>query len=766
VLSPTIVNEITVGYAKNSYGFRSATGKDAYDPRDWYRSALGVDPPRLEPFGEYRDPPGLGYDQSDEYPYMPIMRFSGGSRAGLLTSYHPGSSGDNGGWVHPAANRNLRWSFQDDLTWTRGRHNFKFGVYTEWASKTEPQSVNYMGNYNFGHNAQNPLSTGNGYANALLGVFTTYDELTNRVDRDRRHWQTEGYLQDSWRMHPRLTLDYGVRLTHSGGYYDARKSTAGFYEPNWNPANAPRMYWPVCTTGVPGNQTCPANNQRAVDRANPNVLLPSAFVGQLVPGSGSQTNGMLADGHPGMRPGEYFTYAPLVAAPRVGFAWDINGDGKQALRASGGVFYAIPSRGAWEDFVGDPPAAFNRQVQWATFDDIANFSHANLAFVETPISVEYSGGEQRSLEKSYNVNVTYQRDIGFSTTAEVAYVGSFTYAGGRTEDINRPVNNLYSLGDPNRMFNGNALNTNFLRTNYPGMGSINRWIDKRDESVNEQTLQYNAMQMSVQRRLNQGLQMGLAYTLAKGVGWTGYNQDVLEADPTGALNRIWYWGPTTNDRTHNLTLNYSYMIPNAAPNTPIAKWLLGDWQVSGVTKYLSGQATEPQCRSNNTGIVSTNPTLTPLPNNTFARCVYTGEPIFEVARDPNLAEEDQLHFNPRAFAMAQPLSATVGNFGNVPNGILRHPGWWNWDITFARRFAVPQLGSGAQVRLQLQIYNIFNMVQYTNLDTTLNFQDDPTVPGIDNLLLTSTTHARYTSTNNNIGTTPPRQIGLTLRLDF
>ena len=49
-----------------------------------------------------------------------------------------------------------------------------------------------MGNYDFGHNAQNPLSTGNGYANALLGVFTTYTELTNRVDRDRRHWQTEG----------------------------------------------------------------------------------------------------------------------------------------------------------------------------------------------------------------------------------------------------------------------------------------------------------------------------------------------------------------------------------------------------------------------------------------------------------------------------------------------------------------------------------------------------------------------------------------------
>ena len=51
--------------------------------------------------------------------------------------------------------------------------------------------------------------------------------------------------------------------------------------------------------------------------------------------------------------------------------------------------------------------------------------------------------------------------------------------------------------------------------------------------------------MNVQRRLNRGLQMGLAYTLAKGEGWTGYNPDILEADPTGALNRLRFWGPTT-----------------------------------------------------------------------------------------------------------------------------------------------------------------------------------------------------------------------------
>jgi len=316
------------------------------------------------------------------------------------------------------------------------------------------------------------------------------------------------------------------------------------------------------------------------------------------------------------------------------------------------------------------------------------------------------------------------------------------------------------------MFNGNAIPTNLLRTVYPGMGSVTQWFDASDGyTVNNNILRYNSLQLNVQRRLNRGLQMGMAYTLASGVGWNGYLPDILDADPTGELNRIWYWGPTSNNRKHNLVVNYSYLIPNAMPATPLAKWLLGDWQVAGVTKFLTGAPTQPSCTTSNTGIANTNPTLTPLPANTNAHCMYTGQPIFDVTRDPNLAEEDQLHFNPAAFTMAQPLSATVGNFGNVPNGILRQPSFWNWDLTLARRFPAPAMGRDAQVRLQFQLYNIFNTREFTNLSTGLAFQDDPAVAGLDNNLLTSTTHGRYTQ-GNGAGTNPPRQFGVTIRMEF
>jgi len=760
VLKPTLVNEISFGRSINHYSWLPADGKYYEDYRQYYRSAVGVDPPRIEPFGDYRDPQGLGYNQYDEYPYLPSMTFGGGSqsRANLAT-YSPGGAA---GRILPAQNHNLRFSFQDDLSWTRGRHNYKFGGSTEWTSKTEPLSPDYRGNYNFSHDPSNALSTGNGYANALIGVFNTYTELSNRIDPDRRHWYTEGYAQDSWRMKRNFTLDYGVRFTHTGAYYDPRGGTAGFYQPSWSAAQAPRLYYPTCTTGVAGNVACAGGNQRAYDKANPSVLLPSAFIGNLVPGTGSQTNGMVVNGYPGLRPGEYFQFTPFVAGPRVGFAWDIKGDGKQALRASTGIFYAIPTRGfgdGWEAYYqpAKPPAAFNRVVRWATFDDVASFGSANKSFVETPFNSLVAANETRSLEKSYNVNVTYQRDIGFSTTAEIAYVGTFTYSGGRGVDINRPVNNLYSLSDPSRMFNGNALDTNLLRTNFPGMGAITQWNDAKDVNVNNNTLQYNSMQLNVQRRLRRGLQMGMAYTLAKGEGWNGYSPDIMDADPTGALNRLRFWGPTANNRVHNLNLNYSYQIPNPTPDTTVLTWILRDWQVSGVTKFLSGAPTQPSCSTNTAGINNTNPTLTP--GATFA-CEYTGADVFAVTRDPNLPEEDQLHFNPAAFRMPVPFSSTRGNFGNVPLGILRQPSYWNWDLTFARAFPVSKVSRGAQVRLQLQFYNLFNAAEFTTMNTNLVFADDPTVPGVDSLLLTSTTTGRYTAAN------PPRYFGITARLDF
>ena len=97
----------------------------------------------------------------------------------------------------------------------------------------------YAGVYNFGHNADNPLSTGNGYANALLGVFTTYTERTiasianagtGRLTRTRR---TAGASLRAF------TLDYGLRVTHHGAIYEVRDMNSAFDPTLLDPKKAP-----------------------------------------------------------------------------------------------------------------------------------------------------------------------------------------------------------------------------------------------------------------------------------------------------------------------------------------------------------------------------------------------------------------------------------------------------------------------------------------------------------------------------------------------
>ena len=200
-----------------------------------------------------------------------------------------------------------------------------------------------MGNFNFGHDANNPLSTGNGYANMLLGVFTTYTELDNRVDRDVRHWQNDAYIQDNWRVNPRLTIDYGVRMQHSGSYFEVNEMNSGFFADQWNRNQAARVYRLVCMDGRPGNQTCAANLQRTIDPANPTLFFPAAFNGNHRPGQRASDQRRPHRRHRGQKTRHRTSRSRTSQwAPRAGFAWNVFGDGKTALRGSWGIFYNFP----------------------------------------------------------------------------------------------------------------------------------------------------------------------------------------------------------------------------------------------------------------------------------------------------------------------------------------------------------------------------------------------------------------------------------------
>ena len=336
--------------------------------------------------------------------------------------------------------------------------------------------------------------------------------------------------------------------------------------------------------------------------------------------------------------------------------------------------------------------------------------------------------------------MAYQRDIGFSTVAEVAYVGNFGRNGRRQKTINNVP--LYAYASPAAQFNGDAINANFLRQPYPGQGNIQQLTSE------EVSLNYNAMQLSVQRRLSHGLQLGVAYTLSHANGITGWDYYTELLGGQDGLNQR-YYGPTTNDRTHNLVFNYSYNIPTFS-KVAVLKQIVSDWQVSGVTQLLSGTALTPTCglQSGVAGVYNTDPTL----SGGTLRCQMTGQSLTDFVADSSKPVEEQLHFNPAAYTRVRIANgATVGAFGDEPTGQLRNPTWWNQDFTLARRIPVP-IGRGGSARIQFQVFNLFNLVQFTTMDIGQSFS----AAGVNQ----NATVGQYTAT------TLPRQMGLTLRFDY
>jgi hypothetical protein len=766
VISPSLVNELVLGYSHNHYGFREGKGKVNQETylqyyRDRYDWSAGL--PRIEDFDPNPGPIGFSSHNKQEWPFMPDFLFSGGNRSNL----QPWRPFGGRSRLAMTWNENYRFTIQDDLSWTKGRHNFKFGFATERNSKTEPGSADYTGVFNFGHNADNPISTGNGFANALLGVVTDYSERDNRLDRDNLHWYSAAYLQDSWRLTSRMTLDFGLRVEHHGAFYESRRENSGFDPALWDASQAPRLFEPACRVPTPTTANCISANQAA---RNPitGELVSRSYVGSVVPGTGSILNGMWVNGmnsHPtnpdsSKKDGWYYDLPMFSWAPRVGFAWDVLGDGSTALRASGGVFYNFVA--GLYPFNGGPLISRVRTIRNSTIGDLAALAAAGTAFAESPQGTALPHGFPLNLygkqlapgelepERNYQLNVAFQRDIGFNTVAEVAYVTNIGRKYRRTKTTNNIDINAYA--NPANLFNNEPINANFLRRDYQGVGAIS-YLTTDDDVLN-----YNAMQTSVQRRLSRGLQMGLAYTLSWNRGVRGWDFMTEELGGKEGLRERYYGPPAgaptgvqdgVQDRRHILVVNYSYQVPNPLPNVAILKHVLRDWEASGVVQYVSGAAVDPSCGTNIPGVNNSDPSL----SGAAVRCeLVPGQDPFNVPAwtgDPNLHDAFRPHFNLAAFRRPQPVNGE-GNQGNVPVGFLRHPGWQNWDFTLARRIPI-DVGRGGSVRVQAQFYNMWNQVQFQRLAAAYTFATAGN---------TNTTTGQFDQVTN------PFNFGLTVRLDY
>ena len=165
--------------------------------------------------------------------------------------------------AYPAfLNTNPTQDVSISVTKLLGRHTMKSGFYSNHSRKqqnlNQRNALPFQGQLSFDNDTNNPLDTGFGFANAAVGVYTAYTQQSSFVEGKFVYNQIEGYIQDNWRVNNKLTLDYGVRLTHQQPQYDANGQASNFFLDKYSRSAAPAQYAPGC----PGNVfPCEATRQ-------------------------------------------------------------------------------------------------------------------------------------------------------------------------------------------------------------------------------------------------------------------------------------------------------------------------------------------------------------------------------------------------------------------------------------------------------------------------------------------------------------------------
>ncbi len=706
VFSPTTLNQFTFGHSMNNWTYVMN------DPSLLNRSLMGSVPwlypsKQLTSLGDIVSINGM-------HSFVPLASFGGGSRP------NPGSIG-LGGYYGAYFNWNDIYVFQDNFSKIVGRHSFKAGVYAEKNLKTQPVNNNWNGSFDFSVDSNNPLNSGDGFANALLGNFTSYNEANFRPLLGAAYWNLDFYVQDNWRVSRRLTLDLGVRMVHQESQYDRNNTFTVFRDSLYSVAKMPRMYAPYCTVVVTGN--CPSANRVARDPGT-GALAPATTIGLFVPGSGDPANGMQVLGTNGVSKYAYNmrTFAP---APRIGFAWDVLGDGKMSIRGGFGIMYDRLEGNQVYNMSGVPPLTYIPYVYYSNISALAGSASSGLV---GPTGINPALYGDVPFTRVQNTSLSIQRAFRGSMVLEVGYVGNWGYHLNQSGGINLNAVPLGARFTNIDSTNGKPLSDNLLRVKYPGYGNLSRNILNGYSN-------YHGLQTSLQRRYSKGLMFGMSYTYSKSLGVTSYN--VLLPD-----NNKWYYGPNGNYRKHIFAFNYSYDIPNLGKrlNNKVLGVLTDHYTLSGITTAQSGPPIYPQCNSSTGAEISGSPNLT-AGGTGGTRCLVVGNPMANVPAG--------LIYNPAAFAL--PQAGTIGNMGNNP---IRGTGFSNWDVVFTKVVPVG-LGENRVFKLALQAYNVFNQSEFNGWNTgaTYSASGDP---------------AKLVSTNIGTpsGTRPARILATSLRFEF
>jgi hypothetical protein len=686
--TPTIVNEFIFGAGRGGVLIAPSDDKAT-------RTTTGINTPLL-------------YQDANTSGLIPSLTFGG----------IPSATTANTSVFGAFDQRFSIWHVMDNLTKVHKDHVFKFGFYYQSASNASNSQTHVESDIDFTNSATNPLNTGDPFANALLGVYTSYRQDSAKPLGDYIYHEISGYAQDTWKLSSRFTLDLGVRLSWYQPVYNRAGSGDGaFFNPAlYDPAKAPRIFRPVCV----GASTCASSAApyRAIDPAVSAVpslanTLSAFYVGKLVPDSGNLTNGMglVSQGYP-----KGGINAPaILPQPRIGIAWDVTGTHRTVVRGGFGVTFDRYQSGLTGFGITNPPFVYSPTLSNGYLQDITPGGSGALS----PLTIT-AANENSTFPTIYSYSIGVQRNLGAGTVLDISFVGSQSrhlsrrtnlnapaygatfkagaqdptkYAGGVIPSAEAGLPSIYSAAGVS--FSGaNALPVDYLRP-YQGYSDITDYQFDGNAS-------YKSLQVSFNRRFAKGLTFTAAYTLSK-------TQTTVSDDSTytNLQNAHFDYGLATFDRTHYFVATFVWDLPKGSRlvrGGKGARIFLDNWRLTGNTSLASGNPTELGLSVS--GQDAGNRLL-----GTYTAGNLAGQaPRFLLDGTPQM---DGM-INASAFAVPG-----VSAIGPYPRWYLRNPGIHNQDLAVAKQ--IPLGGEGKRyLELRGEAFNVFNHPQFSTYNLSTN----------------------------------------------
>ena len=609
----------------------------------------------------------------------------------------------------PTAGSNF-YSGRDVASRTIGRHSLNFGAEM---SLDKGVQVTYLDNYgNFVFSTSAPETTENALSDFLTGNPNSMEQDVG-VTQLTNTWYYAFFMQDNFRVTPRLTLNLGLR-------YDFQTPPTDNYRNQES-------------TFVPGRQS---------------TVFPTAPVGMLFPGDAGVTRGIV----------------PIRwhhVSPRVGLAMDPFGDGKTSIRAAAGVFYGAVSSNEWDATSNFAPFALRQSS--LTVASLTNIYGAKLldgqatAFPTgvSPFPYFYTPGIYPSIATfgalneagnslsfqwplTYQFNVSVQRQLPGNASMMVAYVGSLSHDLPFQNDMN------YDAWAPGAV--GTTANENSRRPYAVGQLASVLLLGS------SQTASYHSLQISATKQMGHHVALNGFFVWGHEM-WSGPVQgsstsstDVPQDFSTLAGER----SPTNNDIKNMASMSGIWDLSYyRGPNRWVGGVLNG-WEISPIVTLNSGTPITVQSGADNN--VDGNST-TDRPN-----LVPGQNPVLNPHRGRFAAAAEW--FNTAAFVQNGPgIPGGIGPGGadgDLARNSLRTPGYRDIDLGIFRTF---KLYRETQLQFRAEATNAFNMVSLGSPTLT----SPATVSATTGLVTkaASTTFGQITSANG-----VPRQIQLGARLTF